>query len=224
MGTLTLTAPAPALTTSKAFKPEPLMAPAMFSVPALTVFVCPARSVVMSATRVSVPVPALVMSRALRLVLLTKPVSVPPTVSVLPLTVTVRLLLIVTRPAPRFKPEVPVNVKSPFQFWALLPLLVMAAPVALLKVPPLSVNMPVPSAPALLMFRVPALRVTPPLMVFTPPKARVPALLVTAAIVLLPWSASRPAPTFVTEPAPLRAAALVRLKAWESRLTLPVRL
>ena len=56
-----------------------------------------------------------------------------------------------------------MNVKSLFQFWALLFVKVIAPALVLSMVPPLIVNVPVPSAVALLMFIVPADKVVVPL-------------------------------------------------------------
>ena len=75
------------------------------------------------------PVPALVR-------LSPAPLIAPPTVRTFELTVTVRLLLIVTAPAPRLRSLVPANVKSLFQFWALLVERVIAVPLVLPMVPP----------------------------------------------------------------------------------------
>ena len=84
-------------------------------------------------------------------------VTKPPTVSVPELTVTVREAFIVTFPVPRFRLFVPAKVKLPFQFWVLLLVRVMAAPLVLSSVPPLMVNVEfvAPRAVALLILRVP---------------------------------------------------------------------
>ena len=105
---------------------------------------------------VSVPVPALVRLSPL-------PLIGPPTVRLLDATVTVRLLPIVTAPAPRFRSLVPANVKSLFQFSALLVESVIAAPLVLPIVPPEIVKVPAPRAEALLMLSRPAESVVPPL-------------------------------------------------------------
>src|SRR5438093_1080367 len=113
--------------------------------------------------RFSVPVPALV-----RLLAVVPLEMTPPSVRVLPLTVMVRVVPAVVpneiTPVPMFKLRVPVKVKSPFQVWALLLLSVIEAPVVLSMVPPLMVNVPVPSAVALLILNVvPLANVVPPL-------------------------------------------------------------
>ena len=105
--------------------------------------------------RVSVPAPDLVRLKP-------DPLITPPTVKFPPLAVTVREAFSVTAPVPRFRSLVPVNVKLLFQFWALLVLRVSALPLVLSIVPPEIVKVPVPSAEALLMFKVPALSVVPP--------------------------------------------------------------
>ena len=70
----------------------------------------------------------------------------------------------VTAPLPRFRsPEVPANVKSPSQFCVLLFVRVLVLPLVLSIVPPVIVNMPLPTAVLLLMAKVPVLRVVPPL-------------------------------------------------------------
>src|SRR5438309_1770728 len=110
---------------------------------------------------VNVPVPALI-----KLLAVVPFEMTPPTVSVFAFVVIVRLVPAVvprdTAPVPRFRFCVPVNVKSPFQTWALLVESVIADPVVLSIVPPAMVNVPGPSALALFIFRVPALRVVPP--------------------------------------------------------------
>jgi hypothetical protein len=60
-----------------------------------------------------------------------------------------------------FRLFVPVKVKSPFQFWVLLLVRVMAAPLVLSSVPPLMVKgvFAPPRAVALLRLSVPAFRV-----------------------------------------------------------------
>src|SRR6202022_2213806 len=125
---------------------------------------------VLAPDRVRVPVPALVRLKPV-------PLMTPPTVRLLPLTVTVRLPPRVTAPVPRFRLWVPVKVKLPFQTCALLLESVIALPVVLSMMallPPAMVNVPVPSALALLIFSVPALIVVPPLYVLAPAKVRVP--------------------------------------------------
>ena len=107
-----------------------------------------------------VPVPSLVRLYAA----LTGPMA-PPTVHALaPLMVIVRLAFIITAPVPRFKELVPVNIKSAFQFIKLLLDNVTPAVVLSIITPVVAmVNAPVPSAVLLLMFKVPPLRVVPPL-------------------------------------------------------------
>ena len=113
----------------------------------------------MAPESVSVPAPAFVRLKPL-------PLMTPPTVRLLAFTVTVRLAPKVTAPVPRFKLCVPVKVKLPFQTWALLVESVIAPPVVLSMTALLLaaiVNVPVPSALALLIFSVPAVIVVPPL-------------------------------------------------------------
>ena len=69
-----------------------------------------------------------------------------PTVKVPELTVTVREAFIVTLPVPIFRSRVPAKVKSPFQFWVLLLVRVMAAALVLSRVPPAMVTVPIPVA------------------------------------------------------------------------------
>ena len=82
-----------------------------------------------------------------------------------------------TAPVPRNKLLLPVKVKLPFQLMALLLVdVVIADPDVLSMVPPLIVNVPVPKAAGLLISKVaPALKVTPPVKVFTPDSVKVPA-------------------------------------------------
>jgi hypothetical protein len=49
----------------------------------------------------------------------------------------VRVAFIVTAPVPRFRSPVPAKMKSPFQFWMLLLVSVLALPLVLSIVPPL---------------------------------------------------------------------------------------
>jgi len=59
-----------------------------------------------------------------------------------------------------------MKIKFPFQLWALFVELVMLAPEVLSMMPPLMVNVPVPKAEALLIYRVaPEFKVTPPVKV-----------------------------------------------------------
>ena len=101
------------------------------------------------------PVPALVR--------LKDPPITPPTVRVLALTVTWRFAPRVTAPVPRFRLLVPVKVKSPFQFWVLLLVSVMAPPEVLSIIPPEIVKVPVPIEVAWFKLRVPAFKVVVPL-------------------------------------------------------------
>ena len=122
----------------------------------------------------SVPVPSFVSENP-------APWIEPPTVSWLPATVTVRLPLNVTGPVPRLSglKVVPENAKSAFQFCGITPESVTATPDVLPIVPPLIVNGPVPTAGprarALLMFRLPAFRITPPVALLALPMVSVPA-------------------------------------------------
>ncbi len=86
----------------------------------------------------------------------------PPTVSVLPLTVTVGETPSETAPLPRFNDLLPTNVKLLFQFWARLPASVMAAPLVLFSDPPEIVTAPLPRAAELPKLRSPPLRMVPP--------------------------------------------------------------
>jgi len=78
---------------------------------------------------------------------------------------------------PRFKLEDPVKVKLPFQLIALLLVDVVIALVEVLSivVAALIVKVPVPNAPALLISRVPTLKLTPPLKLLLPERANAPA-------------------------------------------------
>src|SRR5262249_30739877 len=107
---------------------------------------------------------------------------------------------IVTAPVPRFRLFVPVKAKSPPQVCALLAARVMAPPLVLFSVPPLSVRVPLPSALALLIFSVPPLTVRPPpALLLLPLSVSVPALTdVRPSYVLLPAKASVPAPVLVS--------------------------
>ena len=102
------------------------------------------------------------------------PLISPPTVKVLPESVTVGLLLKAMAPVPRFKALVPPKVKLAFQFIALL-FKVTKLPKVLSIVPPLIVNVLVPKAPALLRSSVPpALKVTVLLKMLMPVKTKAP--------------------------------------------------
>ena len=102
------------------------------------------------------PAPVLVRLKPL-------PLMAPPTMRSLEATVTVRLLLMVTGPAPRLRSLVPAKVKLPFQFCALLVESVMALPLLLPRVPPAIVKVPLPRAEALLTLSCPEVSVVPPL-------------------------------------------------------------
>ncbi len=80
-------------------------------------------------------------------------------------TVTVRSPLPppVTAPLPMSRALLPVKVKSPFQFWAILFVKTIGEPLVLSSVPPLITTAPVPKAVAVLTLSVPALSVVPPL-------------------------------------------------------------
>ena len=94
------------------------------------------------------------------------PPIAPPTVRVLALTPTVRLAFIVTAPVPRFRLLVPTKVKSPFQFWTLLLVVLARFATELSSAPPLIVSVPVPRAVVravvLPSVRVPAFKKVPP--------------------------------------------------------------
>ena len=90
------------------------------------------------------------------------PEITPPTVKVLAVTVTVRVAESVTAPVPISSGCVPVKVKLAFQLWGLLVVSVIAPAEVLSIVPPEIINVPVPIAEALLMFKVPALKFVPP--------------------------------------------------------------
>ena len=93
-------------------------------------------------------------------------VIVPPNVSVLlePLSVMVRLPALVIAPVPKFRSFVPPKVKLPPKVIVLLLVRVSEPAVVLSMVPPLMVNVPVPSAVALLILKVvPLASVVPPL-------------------------------------------------------------
>ena len=99
----------------------------------------------------------------------TAPLITPPTVKVLPPTVTVRLPPKTTAPEPMSSGLLPAKVKSPFQFCALLVPRATGAPSVLSMMPPLMVKGPLPMAelfnelPPLLMLRVvPGDRMVPP--------------------------------------------------------------
>ena len=88
----------------------------------------------------------------------------PPTVRLRERTVRILDALRVTAPLPKFRsPEVPANAKSPFQFCVLLFVSVLVLPLVLSIVPPVIVNVPLPTAVLLLIAKVPALSVAPPL-------------------------------------------------------------
>src|SRR6478672_9494681 len=86
----------------------------------------------------------------------------PPTVRLEAETVSVGLAVRVMLPLPRSRLLLPANVKLPPQVIELLVESVIGPPLVLSIVPALMVNVPVPSADALLRFSVPAERVVPP--------------------------------------------------------------
>ncbi len=100
---------------------------------------------------------------------------IPPTVSVFAVVVTVGDVVNVTAPVPRLRLLVPMKVKLEAHVCALLLLSVIGLPEVLSIVPPLIVNVPVPTAVALLMFSFPADSVIPPVNVFAPESVSVPA-------------------------------------------------
>ena len=79
-----------------------------------------------------------------------EPDIAPPMVKLPEFTVTVREAFIVTAPVPIFRSRVPLNEKSPFQFWALVFESVMLPLLVLSIVPPVMVSVLFPSAVALL--------------------------------------------------------------------------
>ena len=105
------------------------------------------------------------------------PVMAPPTVKVLADTVTVGLAVKVTAPLPRYKEDEPAKVKLPAQVCILLLVDVVIAALEVLSmvVPPSMVNVPEPKAPALLISKVPVLKVRPPLKLLFPDRTSVPA-------------------------------------------------
>ena len=107
-----------------------------------------------------VPLPALVIPREKT----PSPIT-PPTVSVVAalLVVMVGVVPRVTAPLPRSMLSVPVKVKLPFQFCALLLAMVSSEPLVLsMVVPAPIVSAPLPRAESLPSFRVPLLSVVPP--------------------------------------------------------------
>src|SRR5437868_5191230 len=139
----------------------------------------------------------------------------PPTVRVLPLTVTVRFPPpSVTAPVPRLRLFEPVNVKFAFQLCELFVESVTLEPDVLSIVPTAEmVKVPVPKAEALLMFNVPALRVVPPEYVFAPESVRVP----TPAFVRL-----KPLPPIAPPTISVLVAPLVVIWRLAVRVTAPV--
>ena len=109
----------------------------------------------------------------------------PPRVRVFALTLMVEELCRVTVPVPTFRLFVPTKVKLPFKFSGLLVLKVSAAPEVLSIVPLLMVKALAPSAPALPIFKVPVVRLTPALMEFVPPRLRVPPVILTEPVMVL---------------------------------------
>ena len=167
----------------------------MFSVPADRV-TPPVRPVLLP-ERVNRPAPALVR--------VPLPVMAPPTVRVLAAVelVMVRLLFIVTAPVPRFRLLEPVKVKFPSQTCGLFAVRVIAlGALLLIVVPSLMVKVPVPSAVALLMYRVPWLSWTPPERpLLTPSRVRIPGpnLVRPAVPVMLLEILPRPVPVVATK-------------------------
>ena len=133
--------------------------------------------------------------------------------------VTVGLAPRVTAPVPRFKLELPVKVKLPFQVWALLFVdVVIAAPEVLsIVVAALIVKAPVPNAPALLISRVPTLNVTPPVKLLLPErtKAPLPALVILKPPLIIPPSVNVPVVTVTVGDAPSVTAPVPRFKLEE---------
>ena len=127
----------------------------------------------------------------------------PPAVSILPDTVAATFAPRVTAPVPRFSELLPTNVKPAFQVWTLLLLSVFAEPLVLSIVPPLTVNLFVPIAVALLMFSWPAERVIPPENVFAPETVRVPP----------PVSVSGPVPETTLSSDSVLPAEIVKVRA-----------
>lgn len=137
---------------------------------------------VFAPVRVKLPAPAFVRPKP-------APEIMPPTVSVEALTVTIRLAFMATAPVPRSRVFVPLNVKSPFQFCALLLVVVRAAVTSI--VPPLMVKIfaAPPRAALLPRDRVPVFSVRPPVKVFAPERVVVPfVVLMTRAILPAPLS------------------------------------
>jgi len=131
----------------------------------------------------------------------------PPTVSVFALMVTVRADPKVTAPVPRFRESVPMKVKSPFQFSALVLEIEMAATVESI-LPPVMVRVPalLPRAVLLLMSRVPADREMVPVILFAPERVVVR---VELANVNPPVDEMMPAMLMVPLPERVRPKALV---------------
>src|SRR5271170_2111314 len=185
---------------------------------ALLMFNCPADRVippsyVPAPFRINVPAPALV-----KLNVEAPSVIVPPTVRLPALTVIMRFAPSVTVPVPRFRSLVPTNVKSPFQLCVLLFERVIAAPLVLSIDPPLIVNVPVPTAVAVLMSSCPADNVIPPSYVPAPFKIKVPApalvrLNVDAPSVIVPPTVRLPALTVTIRLAPRVTAPVPKLRS-----------
>ena len=76
--------------------------------------------------------------------------------------VTEREAFMETAPVPKLKSFDPTNSKSAFQFWAFNADRTTVEPLVLLRVPPLMEKVPLPSALALLRFRVPLFKTPPP--------------------------------------------------------------
>ena len=136
----------------------------------------------MAPESVSVPVPALVRS---------KPVPATP-----PLRVRMPAVIVSVRFAPSVAaPEsvsalVPANAKSPFSASALA---TVRAAAEASSVPPVIVNVPVPSAAALPTLSVPAERVSPPVNVLAPESVTAP---------MLDFVAATPVPPRMAETVP----------------------
>src|SRR5205823_1048548 len=121
----------------------------------------------------------------------------------------------VTAPVPTLSALVPVNVKSPFQLWVLLLERVIDPPLVLSIVPALIVKVPVPTAAALLMFRVPADSVVPLEKVLAPLRVSVPApalVMLCAPPPMTPPTASTPPLVVMVGLAPSVTAPLPRLR------------
>jgi hypothetical protein len=110
-----------------------------------------------------------------------EPEIAPPTVKVFADTVRVRVAFIATAPVPRSRLFEHVKVKSLFQFCVLFVIRMRELPevLSIVAAPPMTRG-PVPMAEALLIRRVPALRVVPPLWVLLPERVRIELLFLTS--------------------------------------------